>query len=350
MNRLTYEKSGVDPNKADQIIEHFSGFLKTRPRDPRLLSGIGPYASCFSLKETLSRFEDPLLVSCCDGVGTKSKLALDWGAIDRLGEDLVAMNVNDLLCVGATPLVFLDYYACGKLDSNQLLPLLKSIQLACEMAECSLAGGETAEMPGLYVDQDFDLAGFSVGLVDRKNILGETKVRPGDCLVALESNGLHSNGYSLVRKLIEQEKLNPNENTPFSSQTWKEALLKPTTIYVKALKPILNSLTGLAHITGGGINGNLPRILPVATEAHVSFEKLVLSPLFNWIKNKTGLSQNQMLDTFNCGVGMIAACRPENTDSLLAHLEQSGLRAQRIGTVESSSAKEPASEPQVVWR
>ncbi|MFM8315006.1 MAG: AIR synthase related protein, partial [Deltaproteobacteria bacterium] len=189
MSSITYENSGVNPNKADDIIESFSDFLKSRPKDPRLLSGIGPYASCFSLKGTLSRFNDPLLVSCCDGVGTKAKFALDWNKIDRLGEDLVAMNVNDLLCMGALPLVFLDYYACGKLEKLQLLTLLKSIQIACEMAECSLAGGETAEMPGLYADRDFDLAGFSVGLVDRHQVLGESKVQPGDLLIGIESSG-----------------------------------------------------------------------------------------------------------------------------------------------------------------
>ncbi|MBM4316529.1 MAG: phosphoribosylformylglycinamidine cyclo-ligase [Deltaproteobacteria bacterium] len=349
MSSLTYEKSGVDPHKADQIIESFSDFLKTRPRDPRLLSGIGPYASCFSLKETLSRFEDPLLVSCCDGVGTKSKLALDWQRIDRLGEDLVAMNVNDLLCIGAAPLLFLDYYACGKLDFSQLLTLLKSIQLGCELAECSLAGGETAEMPGLYIDRDFDLAGFSVGLVDKKNVLGESKVRPGQLLLGIESSGLHSNGYSLVRKLIEREKIVPQAQTPFSKETWAQEILKPTTIYVKHLKPMLNRLTGLAHITGGGINGNLPRIMPRGTEARIRWDKLFFTPLFQWIQSASQLSTTQMLETFNCGVGMIAACEQQEATPILTSLEQTGLRAQIIGSIEVSTSSHKDSEPQIVW-
>lgn len=347
MSSITYEKSGVDPNKADSIIESFSDFLKSRPKDPRLLSGIGPYASCFSLKGTLSRFNDPLLVSCCDGVGTKAKLALDWNKIDRLGEDLVAMNVNDLLCIGALPLVFLDYYACGKLEQLQLLTLLKSIQIACEMAECSLAGGETAEMPGLYADRDFDLAGFSMGLVDRHQVLGESKVQPGDLLIGIESSGLHSNGYSLVRKLVEKEKLNPNDKTPFSHETWTESLLKPTVIYVKSLKPHLENISGLAHITGGGITGNLPRILPKGSEAHLDSEKIVLKDLFKWIQHSAGLSQTQMFETFNCGIGMIACCRPDYSQSLLSSLENSGLKAQQIGTVRLSAHKNE--EPKIVW-
>jgi phosphoribosylformylglycinamidine cyclo-ligase len=353
MSSITYENSGVDANKADQIIDSFSEFLKSRPRDPRLLSGIGPYASCFSLKETLSTFKDPLLVSCCDGVGTKAKLALDWNQIDRLGEDLVAMNVNDLLCVGATPLVFLDYYACGKLEKTQLLTLLKSIQIGCEMAGCSLSGGETAEMPGLYLDRDFDLAGFSVGLVDRKDVLGESKVQPGNCLIGIESSGLHSNGYSLVRKLVDKEKLSPNKAPHFSKETWAEILLKPTFIYTKFLKNHLSQLTGLAHITGGGITGNLPRILPRGSEARVKTAAIFFPELFQWIKEAAGLSQEQMFETFNCGVGMVAACPPDYVDTLLLSLTENGLKAQLLGTVEKASQASPRNsnldEPQVVW-
>jgi phosphoribosylformylglycinamidine cyclo-ligase len=344
---LTYEKSGVDANKADEIIERFSDFLKTRPRDNRLLSGIGPYAACFSLKETLLQLEDPMLVSGCDGVGTKAKLALDWGKLDRLGEDLVAMNVNDLLCMGAPPLVFLDYYACGKLDKSQLLTLLKSIQTACELADCSLAGGETAEMPGLYAGEDFDLAGFSVGLVDRKNILGQSKVKVGDQLIAIESSGLHSNGYSLIRKLVVQENLNPKAKTPFSEELWEEALLKPTLIYVKALKNHLTQLSGLAHITGGGIPGNLPRILPEGTEAHLYRDRWKFSPLFQWIQDKAQLSLPQMLETFNCGIGMIAVCPSSEVSSLLTSLKNSDLKAELMGSIEPAQTQ--LTEPRVVW-
>jgi phosphoribosylformylglycinamidine cyclo-ligase len=349
MSSITYENSGVNASKADQIIDSFADFLKSRPKDPRLLSGIGPYASCFSLKDTLACFEDPLLVSCCDGVGTKAKLALDWNRIDRLGEDLVAMNVNDLLCVGATPLIFLDYYACGKLEHPQLLTLLKSIQIGCEMADCSLAGGETAEMPGLYLDRDFDLAGFSVGLVDRKNVLGESKVKPGNCLIGIESSGLHSNGYSLIRKLVEKENISPNQRPNFSNETWAEILLKPTSIYTKNLKNHLPHITGLAHITGGGITGNLPRILPKGTEARLKETSLFFPELFKWIQKTAGLSREQMLETFNCGVGMVVACSPEYVDTLLFSLKEIGLKSQLIGTVEKTSKGSTSSEPQVIW-
>ncbi len=349
MSSITYQQSGVDANKAEQIIDSFSDFLKSRPKDPRLLSGIGPYASCFSLKDTLTKYEDPLLVSCCDGVGTKAKLALDWNKIDRLGEDLVAMNVNDLLCMGATPLVFLDYYACGKLEKAQLLSLLKSIQLACEMAECSLAGGETAEMPGLYQEKDFDLAGFSVGLMDRKNILGETKVRPGDYLIGIESSGLHSNGYSLVRKLVEKESLSPSSHCSFSDDTWAETLLKPTQIYVKNLKSHLTQITGLAHITGGGLTGNIPRILPKGTKAKISVDKIFFPALFKWIQKSAGISTLQMLETFNCGTGMIAACRSNYAETLIRSLKENSLKAQIVGSVEPSSKGQNNDDASVLW-
>jgi len=349
MSSITYEQSGVDANKADEVIESFSNYLKSRPKDSRVLTGIGPYASCFSLKETLNEYQDPLLVSCCDGVGTKAKLALDWARIDKLGEDLVAMNVNDLLCVGAKPLLFLDYYACGKLHKDQLLTLLKSIQMACESAECSLVGGETAEMPGMYADRDFDLAGFSVGLVDRKSVLGESKVKPTDCLIGIESSGLHSNGYSLVRKVIERENLAPEGKCAFSDETWSEALLRPTQIYVKALARHLPHLSGLAHITGGGITGNLPRILPKGSTAKISIAKVFFPSIFKWIQRQTNLSTYQMLETFNCGVGMIAACPLDYSDTLIRSLKENSLGAQIIGSVETSSQSLLHGEPSILW-
>lgn len=349
MSPISYQQSGVDADKADKIIESFSEYLKTRPRDPRVLTGIGPYASCISLKDTLKEYSDPLLVSCCDGVGTKSKLALDWGRIERLGEDLVAMNVNDLLCVGAKPLVFLDYYACGKLHNEQLLTLLKSIQTGCEMAECSLVGGETAEMPGLYVDRDFDLAGFSMGLVDRKSVLGETKVRAGDCLIGIESTGFHSNGYSLVRKVIEKTGIRPKEKCSFSEETWEEAILKPTQIYVKALSPHLAHLSGLAHITGGGLTGNVPRILAKGTHAKISVSQIFFSPIFKWIQKQADLSTLHMLETFNCGVGMVAACSGNYSDTLIQALKKQSLRAQIIGSVVTSNSSNTSQEPSVLW-
>ena len=208
MAGITYQGAGVDPDKAGRILSNFTKYLKTRPKDPNVLSGIGPYASCYSLKEIFSNYSDPILVTSCDGVGTKAKLAHDWGKIDTLGEDLVAMNVNDLLCIGAKPIQFLDYFACGKLEEDQLGVLLKSIQDGCELAGCALVGGETAEMPGMYHGGEFDLAGFAVGIVERSGVLGPSRVNVGDTVLAVESNGVHSNGYSLVRKLVEKTKIN----------------------------------------------------------------------------------------------------------------------------------------------
>lgn len=342
---LSYKAAGVDTHKAERVLSDFGHFLKTRPKSPHLLSGIGPFASCFSLKDILRDYSDPVLVTCCDGIGTKLKLALDWNHISELGQDLVAMNVNDLLCTGATPLLFLDYYACGSLVENQLLTLLTSIQKACELADCSLAGGETAEMPGLYQHSDFDLGGFSVGLVERNRILGGDKVRIGDELIAIESSGLHSNGYSLVRKVLEQNKINPDERCPFDSRTWREVILAPTLIYVSALKPLLPFLSGLAHLTGEGLIGNLPRILPPGCKALVDSKKWPFPPLFQWLQKETALVTEAMLETFNCGVGMVAVCSAENSHKVISQLKNVNIQSWRIGSIAESSE----SEPKVEW-
>jgi len=344
---LTYQKAGVDPEKAGKIISRFSDYLKTRPRDPALLAGIGPFAACYRLKPLLTGYEDPTLVTCCDGVGTKAMLALEWNQLAGLGHDLVAMNVNDLLCTGAKPLLFLDYYACGKLDENQLFTLLKSIQEGCELSGCSLAGGETAEMPGLYRDREFDLAGFAVGVVDHGAILGPSRVKAGDRLIALESSGLHSNGYSLVRKVITQEGLRPDGRPEFSQRTWADLLLAPTIIYVSALRELTGSLHAAAHITGGGLFENLPRILPTGTKAVVASQHWQIPELFLWLQKKAGLSTEQLLSTFNCGVGMILVCEAKKVEDSIAHLQSKGVKAREIGSVEAAS---PNSQPAVVWQ
>lgn len=336
-----YLKSGVDTQKAESILDKFGDYLKTRPRSSRLLAGIGPFAACFSLKESLQGLDDPLLVASCDGVGTKAKLALDWNYLDFLGQDLVAMNVNDLLCTGCLPLMFLDYYACGQLMESQLLTLLKSIQEACEQSDCVLAGGETAEMPGLYQGKDFDLGGFAVGVVDKSALLGETKVKVGDQLIAVESSGLHSNGFSLVRNLIKQENIQPDLVCPFSTLTWREELLAPTTLYVRPLKDLLKLIHGLAHITGEGLWGNLPRILPPHTKARVNSNYWNFPPLFQWIQQSSQMKTREMLHTFNCGVGMIAATSTNMTDTVVRHLREQGLKSHWIGEVVPSSDAEP---------
>jgi phosphoribosylformylglycinamidine cyclo-ligase len=348
MEKITYQKAGVDPEKAASILGSFASYLSTRPRDPRLLSGIGPFASCYSLKDLIQDAADPILVTCCDGVGTKLKLALDWNDLSGLGHDLVAMNVNDLLCAGAKPLLFLDYYACGQLKEAQLSQLLRSIQAGCELAQCSLAGGETAELPGLYQADDFDLAGFSVGIADRSELLSPAKVTPGDRIIAIESSGFHSNGYSLVRKLVDKTGIKPTDCPEFSSETWAQLLLKPTLIYVPWLTPILKArrVHALAHITGGGLYENLPRVLPTGIKAVIDSQAWNIPPLFTWAQKAAGLSTEQLLSTFNCGVGMLAMTTPAEAKTLIAELGAAKLRAWDVGQIEATDGK----GPQVVWQ
>jgi phosphoribosylformylglycinamidine cyclo-ligase len=272
-------------------------------------------------------------------------LALEWNYLDALGEDLVAMNVNDLLCVGAKPVLFLDYYACGSLDENQLVGLLKSIQKGCELAGCSLAGGETAEMPGLYSNRDFDMAGFANGIVEKESILGAHRVKHGDTLLAVASSGVHSNGYSLVRKIVERERLSPDAQTPFGG-TWREVLLKPTTIYVPYLKTLLPKIHALAHITGGGLFENLPRVLPAGCRAEVSSSQWKMPELFKWLQEKSGISTEAALTTFNCGVGMIAVCGKEDAKKVMADLAAQNLHCWEIGTIAAGESGKP---PVVVW-
>jgi len=339
----TYQKAGVDPEKAASLLGNFSTYLKSRPRDPNLISGIGPFAACYSLKEKLRDIDDPVLVSCCDGVGTKLKLALEWGDITGLGQDLVGMNVNDLLCAGATPLLFLDYYACGKLDEEQLTTILHSIQRACEASHCSLAGGETAEMPGLYHADDFDLAGFSLGLADRKSLLGPQRVKAGDRILGLASSGFHSNGYSLVRKIIESEKLRGDDRPSFSDETWKTLLLKPTTLYVDCVMKHLSKVNALAHITGGGLYENLPRVLPENVSAEVGWK---IPELFRWFQSKANIDDVQLLSTFNCGVGLIVIATPEKATELRTVWQSQSVPVLELGEV----VERKAGTAQVVWQ
>lgn len=343
---LTYQQAGVDPDKAAQALGQFAKYVKSRPQDPNLLAGIGPFAACYSLKNLLNEYDDPILVTSCDGVGTKAKLALDWGCIEGLGQDLVAMNVNDVLCVGAKPFLFLDYYATGKLDEGQLITMLKSIQRGCEIAGCTLAGGETAEMPGIYHGEDFDLAGFTIGIAERSELLGPQKVKPGDRCLAIASSGIHSNGYSLVRKICEKDRIQPGDTSPFNGQTWRDALLAPTTIYVPALKDILRTCHAAAHITGGGLFENLPRVLPEGTTARISSTSWRISEVFLWLQERAGISTRDLLSTFNCGVGMILICDEAAAAKAVNHLEHQGVLCRDIGVIE---AGEPGSAASVIW-
>jgi len=343
---LTYQKAGVDTEKAGSILSQFARYLKSRPQDPNLVSGIGPFASCYQLKPVLAGLEDPMLVTSCDGVGTKVKLALDWNDLTGLGRDLVGMNVNDTLCAGAKPLLFLDYYACGKLDEKQLTTLLRSIQDGCEEAQMVLAGGETAEMPGIYAGSHFDLAGFVVGMADRKNILGPAKVRRGDSIVGLRSSGFHSNGYSLVRAVVDKEGLLPDAKAPFDPRSWRDILLKPTTIYVRSVLPQVESLHALAHLTGGGLYENLPRVLPENMQAVIDSKAWAMPKLYEWFQEKSGISTTQLLSTFNCGIGMLAILEPSKVSAFRKSVEASGIETLEVGSITDSADK----NVKVLWQ
>ncbi len=339
---LTYSDSGVDTKKAAETITDLQKFLSTRPKSPALLTGIGPFAACASLKTLTQQMEDPILVTSCDGVGTKVKLAIDWNGVDTIGEDLVGMNVNDLLCAGALPAFFLDYYACSHLEPSHFSTVLRSIQKGCEEAECFLIGGETAEMPGIYQKKDIDLAGFVIGFGERKNLLGPGKVMAGDLLLGIHSSGIHSNGYSLVRKLVDKEKIEPGGTTPYSKKTWKEALLAPTLIYVRALKNLFPKLHAAAHITGGGLYENLPRVLPKYLAAEIESKQWEFPGVFQWLQESSGLSTEQMLHTFNCGMGMILVVDQAHLSQVEAQVQMSGFQTSRLGkVVERKSPQSP---------
>jgi phosphoribosylformylglycinamidine cyclo-ligase len=252
------------------------------------------------------------------------------------------MNVNDLICLGAKPLLFLDYYACGKLDDHQLSSLLKSIQDACEKSGCSLVGGETAEMPGLYQDNDFDLAGFAVGVAEENQVLGSALVEQGDVIMGIPSSGFHSNGYSLVRTLVEKEKINPNDKPSFSHETWKELLLKPTILYPKMVEPHYSKIHALVHVTGGGLYENLPRVLPKGLSAEIESSEWHIPPLFHWAQKAANLSTEKLLSTFNCGYGLLVVTSEEHSQFLMTQWKQ----AKVLGKVVSSNSN----ESQVIWK
>lgn len=336
MAPITYEQAGVDTTKAANLLTQFAQYVKSRPTDPRLVSGLGGFAAAFDLTD-LKAFTRPLMVTCCDGVGTKLMLGLAWNQTEDLGQDLVAMNVNDLICVGAEPAVFLDYFACGKLEGDTLLGVLKSVHRACELTDCTLAGGETAEMPGMYPPGEWDLAGFAVGFVDEPKRLGPHRVQEGDALVGIASSGPHSNGYSLIRKILEAHPVEPDAETPFGG-TWRQHLMAPTALYPRAVRGVRHQLHALAHITGGGLFENLPRILPDGLQARVLSDKWPRAPLFEWLAEKAELDWRQLLHTFNGGVGLIAVIAPSELQAVQAHFNKQGLETWHLGEIEKGTA------------
>ncbi|MEL6792434.1 MAG: phosphoribosylformylglycinamidine cyclo-ligase [Pseudomonadota bacterium] len=333
-NALTYKDAGVDIDAGNELVERIKPAAASTKR-PGVIDGLGGFGAMFDLKG--AGYDDPILVAATDGVGTKLKLAIDTGRMDTVGVDLVAMCVNDLVCQGAEPLFFLDYFATGALDVDEGAALVEGIADGCRQAGCALIGGETAEMPGLYAKGDFDLAGFSVGAMERgANLPREMKA--GDVLIGLASSGVHSNGYSLVRKVVAQAGLDWTDAAPFAASfaggTMADAFLAPTRIYVKAaLKAVEAGATALAHITGGGLTENLPRVLPDGIGAEIDLGSWSLPPIFGWLAKEAGIEEREMLKTFNCGVGMIVVAPADVAEAVEGALTAAGETPFRIGAL-----------------
>ncbi|WP_170432443.1 phosphoribosylformylglycinamidine cyclo-ligase [Ruegeria arenilitoris] len=330
-NGITYADAGVDIDAGNALVDRIKPAAK-RTNRPGVMSGLGGFGALFDLKG--AGYSDPILVGATDGVGTKLRIAIDTGVVDGVGIDLVAMCVNDLICQGAEPLFFLDYFATGKLDTDTAARIIEGIAEGCVRSGCALIGGETAEMPGMYPDGDFDLAGFAVGAMERGSDL-PAGVQAGDVLLGLASDGVHSNGYSLVRKLVEISGLGWDADSPFCDGPLGEALLTPTRLYVKpALSAIrAGGVHALAHITGGGLTENLPRVLPDDLGTQIDLNAWDLPPVFRWMAETGGIAEAEMLKTFNCGIGMIVVCAADRADDLAALLTDAGESVARIGSV-----------------
>lgn len=329
---LTYKDAGVDIDAADEFVENIKPYVQKTER-PEVLSSVGHYAGLFAIDK--SKYREPVIVASTDGVGTKVKLALEWERLDGLGQDLVAMSANDVLCLGAEPLFFLDYLATGKLQVAQATTLVKGVAQACVAVGCTLLGGETAEMPNIYRGGDFDLAGFLVGIVEKSEIVDGSKVRPGDRVVGVASSGVHSNGFSLVRKIIARRKLSPEKKYPGLSKTLAECLLAPTELYVRPVLELKKTfeLRGIAHITGGGLPGNLPRVYPKSCRAVLRANAWPRPALFQWLQKWGQLDDEEMLRVFNCGVGLSLIVPPTQVGGLVSALKGRGLEAWEIGEI-----------------
>ncbi len=330
-NGLTYADEGVDIDAGNGWVDRIKHAAKRNNRSG-VMSGLGGFGALFDLKD--AGYNDPILVGATDGVGTKLRIAIDTGVVDGVGIDLVAMCVNDLVCQGAEPLFFLDYFATGKLETETAARIIEGIAEGCVRSGCALIGGETAEMPGMYPKGDFDLAGFAVGAMERGTAL-PADVQEGDVLLGLASDGVHSNGYSLVRKLVEVSGLGWDADCPFGEGTLGEALLTPTRLYVKQCLAAVRAggVHALAHITGGGLTENLPRVLPEDLGADIDLNAWELPPVFKWMAETGGIAEAEMLKTFNCGIGMILSVSAERADELVQVLEAEGETVSRLGTV-----------------
>ncbi|HBF51338.1 phosphoribosylformylglycinamidine cyclo-ligase [Massilia sp. IC2-278] len=326
---LSYRDAGVDIDAGDALVEAIKPLAKRTMREG-VLGGIGGFGGLFEISK---KFKEPVLVSGTDGVGTKLKLAFELNRHDTVGIDLVAMSVNDILVQGAEPLFFLDYFACGKLDVATATAVVSGIAKGCEESGCALLGGETAEMPGMYPDGEYDLAGFAVGAVEKSQIIDGSKIVPGDVVLGLASSGIHSNGYSLVRKIIQVAK--PDLEADFHGRKLADVLMAPTRLYVKPLLALMAAMEvkGLVHITGGGLVENIPRVLADNLTAVLDAKSWTMPPLFQWLQQHGGVADAEMHRVFNCGIGMTVIVAKENADAAMAQLQAAGETVYRIGEI-----------------
>jgi phosphoribosylformylglycinamidine cyclo-ligase len=339
---LTYAKAGVDIDAGNRMVDMIKPLVRATARRGADAE-IGGFGGLFDLRG--AGFKDPVLVAATDGVGTKVKLAIEIGRHDTIGIDLVAMSVNDLVVQGAEPLFFLDYFACSKLQPDVGAAVVKGIAAGCTASNCALIGGETAEMPGIYQPGDYDLAGFAVGAAERGTLLPRADIAPGDIVLGLASSGVHSNGYSLVRKVVEKSGIALGAPAPFDqTMTLGEALLTPTRIYVKSLLAAIRETRGvkaLAHITGGGFPDNIPRVLPDTLAIQIDLAQVPVLPVFRWMAQVGQIAEAEMLRTFNCGIGMIVVVAPAEADAITAVLSRHGEKVAALGTVGARAADAP---------
>ena len=334
---FTYRDAGVDIDAGNRLVQRISNVAK-RTRRPEVMSGLGGFGA---LCELPSGYKEPVLVTGTDGVGTKLKLAMDFGIHNSIGIDLVAMCVNDLIVTGAEPLLFLDYYATGALNVDIAAEVVEGIGAGCELSGCALVGGETAEMPGMYQGDDYDLAGFCVGIAEKSKIIDGHNIRVGDQLLGLPSSGLHSNGYSLVRKILDERNIDP-QKTEVDGQSLATLLLEPTRIYVKAILQLLKTVNihAMAHITGGGLDENLPRVLPDSVKAIVNRRSWEQPALFDWLQAQGNIEDHEMERTFNCGIGMVLVVSAEEADAAYSLLTAMNEPVVNIGEVVASGSSQ----------
>ncbi|KFD20043.1 MULTISPECIES: phosphoribosylformylglycinamidine cyclo-ligase [Tatumella] len=332
---LSYKDAGVDIDAGNTLVDRIKGVVK-KTRRPEVMGGLGGFGALCALPQ---KYREPILVSGTDGVGTKLRLAMDLKRHDHIGVDLVAMCVNDLVVQGAEPLFFLDYYATGKLDVDTAAAVITGIAEGCSQSGCALVGGETAEMPGMYHGEDYDVAGFCVGVVEKSEIIDGSKVSEGDVLLALGSSGPHSNGYSLVRKILEVSQTDPVVQQ-LEGKSLADHLLEPTRIYVKNILSLIEQVDvhAIAHLTGGGFWENIPRVLPENTCAVIDESSWQWPAVFTWLQQAGNVSRHEMYRTFNCGVGMVIALSPANADKALQLLQDAGENAWKIGVIESAES------------